>query len=81
MYKYPELERIRSDDQAFQDTDEYRLWASVNKGFGRLHLGATGNYLVARDGKIDNVSGNSDMLTLHFHADYYLADCPISDLY
>ncbi len=62
------------DDQVLQDTDEYRLWASVNKGFGRLHLGVTGNYLVAGDGKIDNTAGNSDMLTLHFHADYYVTE-------
>lgn len=62
------------DDQVFQDTDEYRLWASINKGFGRLHLGATGNYIIAGDGKIDGDTGNSDMLTLHFHADYYLTE-------
>ena len=60
------------DDQVLQDTDDYRFWISANKGFGRLHLGATGNYLLAGDGKLDGTAGNSDMLTLHFHADYYV---------
>lgn len=60
------------DDQVLQDTDDYRFWLSANKGFGRLHLGATGNYILASDGKLDGAAGNSDMLTLHFHADYYL---------
>lgn len=60
------------DDQVFQDTDEYRLWVSANKGFGKLHFGATANYIGAVDGKIDGLAGNADMLTLHFHADYYV---------
>lgn len=60
------------DDQVFQDTDEYRLWASVNKGFGKLHLGATANYIIAGDGKLDGLTGNADLLTLHFHSDYYV---------
>lgn len=60
------------DDQVFQDTDEYRFWVSANKGFDRLHFGATANYIIAADGKYDGVAGNSDMLTLHLHADYYV---------
>jgi len=60
------------DDQVLQDTDEYRFWASVNKGFGRLHFGATGNYIIAGDGKIDGLTGSSDLITLHFHADYFV---------
>ncbi|MGK0456713.1 MAG: hypothetical protein ACJAUA_001018 [Zhongshania aliphaticivorans] len=59
------------DDQVLQDTDEYRLWVSANKGFDKLHFGATANYVVA-DGKYDGNLGNSDMLTLHLHADYYV---------
>ena len=59
------------DDQAFQDTDEYRLFASVNKGFSRLHLGAMANYL-ASDQQSDGAVGNADLLTIHLHADYYL---------
>lgn len=60
------------DDQVLQDTDEYRLWISANKGFGKLHFGATANYIIAADGKYDGLLGNSDMLTLHFHADYFV---------
>ena len=59
------------DDQVFQDTDEYRLWISANKGFDRLHFGATANYIFA-DSKYDGIAGNADMLTLHLHADYYV---------
>ena len=59
------------DDQVFQDTDEYRLWVSANKGFDKLHFGATANYVVS-DGKYDGLIGNSDMITLHLHADYYV---------
>lgn len=60
------------DDEVLQDTDEYRLWASVNKGFDRLHFGATVNYIIA-DGQNDNELGNADMLTLHLHADYFIS--------
>ena len=59
------------DDQVLQDTDEYRLWASANKGFDKLHFGATANYIIS-DGKYDGFAGNSDMLSLHLHADYYV---------
>ena len=59
------------DDQVLQDTDEYRFWLSINKGFGKLHFGAMTNYIIA-DGKYDGLFGNSDMLTVHLHADYYL---------
>ena len=62
------------DDQVLQDTDEYRFWVSANKGFGKLHLGATANYIIAGDGKLDGMAGNSDLLTLHFHADYFLTE-------
>ena len=60
------------DDQVFQDTDEYRFWVSANKGFDKLHFGATVNYIIAGDGKQDGLVGNSDMLTLHLHADYFV---------
>ena len=61
------------DDEALQDTDEYRLWLSANKGFDKLHLGATVNYIIAEDTE-DNVFGNSDIVTVHLHADYYLTE-------
>ncbi len=59
------------DDEVLQDTDELRLWASVNKGFDALHLGATVNYIIASDTD-DGALGNADLVTLHLHADYYV---------
>ena len=61
------------DDEVLQDTDELRLWASVNKGYGELHLGATVNYLVAMD-EDDGLLGNADQVTVHLHADYFVSD-------
>lgn len=61
------------NSEALHNTDELRLWISENKSFGKLHLGATFNYLIAVD-KNQGELGSSDMLTLHFHSDYYLAD-------
>lgn len=57
------------DDEVLQDTDEIRLWASANKGFGGLHLGATVNYIISDDDDL-----GSDMLMVHFHADYFVCD-------
>lgn len=59
------------DDQVLQDTDEYRFWVSANKGFGELHFGATANYIVA-DRSTEGLLGNTDLFTVHFHADYYV---------
>jgi len=61
------------DDDVLQGTDDLRFWASLNKGFDRLHLGATVNYLVA-ESKNDGTLGNSDMITAHLHADYRVND-------
>lgn len=57
------------DDQVLQDDDELRLWLSVDKGFGNLHLGAVVNYLHSM-GNGDDILGNSNTLSWHFHADY-----------
>lgn len=59
------------NDDVLQDTDELRLWLSANKGFGKLHLGATVNYIIAEDNG-DQVLGNSDYFSVHLHADYYV---------
>lgn len=61
------------NSEVLQNTDELRLWISENKSFGKLHLGATLNYLIAVD-KNQGELGSSDMLTLHFHSDYYLTE-------
>jgi opacity protein-like surface antigen len=59
------------DDNVFQDDDEIRAWLSVNKGFGRLHLGATLNYFLATDNGNDGL-GDSNHLSWHIHADYQI---------
>jgi len=61
------------DEEVLQDTDELRLWLSANKGFDKLHLGATVNYILADDNE-DGIAGNADMVTVHLHADYYLTE-------
>jgi hypothetical protein len=63
------------DDEVLNDTDVLRLWLSANKGFGRLHIGGTVNYLHAVDDTDPlGLKENSDMITVHLHADYYLTD-------
>ena len=61
------------DEDALQDTEELRLWLSANKSFDQLHFGTTVNYIIADDTE-DGALGNADMLTVHFHADYYLTE-------
>ena len=61
------------DDEVLQDTDELRLWASVNKGFDRFHLGGTLNYIIANDNEA-GVLGNADLVTAHLHADYFVCE-------
>jgi len=61
------------DSDVLQDSDELRLWLSANKGFDKLHLGATVNAILSEDDS-DSLLGNSDMITLHLHADYYLTE-------
>jgi predicted porin len=59
------------DDNVLQDDDEIRVWWSINKGFGRFHVGATVNYFIATDNGND-AFGDSDHLSWHIHADYQL---------
>ncbi|PXA05583.1 hypothetical protein DDZ13_01535 [Coraliomargarita sinensis] len=61
------------DDEVLQDTDEFRLWLSANKGFGKLHFGAVVNYIISDDDS-EGLAGNSDLITVHLHADYYLTE-------
>lgn len=61
------------DDQVLQDDDGVRLWLSANKGFGKLHLGATVNYFLATDNGDDGF-GDSNSLSWHLHADYQLCN-------
>lgn len=61
------------DDNVLQDDDGFRFWASVNKSFGRLHLGATANYFWATDNGDDSL-GDSNIFSWHFHADYQVCN-------
>lgn len=58
------------DADALQNNGEVRLWASLNKGFDRLHLGLTGNVFFGTSD--DEPLGNSDYFSWHVHADYYV---------
>jgi hypothetical protein len=58
------------DPSVLQNDQDLRLWASVNKGFGKFHLGATLNGLF-HTGQQDAL-GSSDRLTWHLHADYFI---------
>jgi len=65
-------EFVIGDDDIFQGDDEWCLWLSVNKGFDRVHLGATLNIFLADDES--QGLGNSDHLSWHVHADYYVCE-------
>ncbi len=56
------------DDEVLQDDSEWRFWMSVNKGWGKAHLGATVNLFLGEDK--DEALGNSDRLSWHVHFDY-----------
>lgn len=58
------------DPSILQNDDEWRLWTSVDKGWDRFHLGGALNLFLA-DEK-DDEFGNSDRLSWHVHADYYV---------
>lgn len=60
------------DDEVFQDDSELRGWVSINKNFDRLHLGGTLNYFVATNEKNSDTFGDSDRLSWHLHADYFV---------
>lgn len=58
------------DPSILHNNDEFRFWASANKGFDRLHLGITGNLFVPCDD--DSALGESVYASWHLHADYYV---------
>jgi len=61
------------DDNILQDDDGLRFWASVNKTFGKLHLGVTANYFWATDNG-DDWASDSNIFSWHFHADYQVCN-------
>lgn len=56
------------ESKVLHNNEEFRFWGSVNKGFGPLHLGATGNLFFAPD------SAQGDYFSWHVHADYFLCE-------
>ncbi len=60
------------DDEALQEDDEVRLWASIDKGFDKLHVGATVNLLLAVGS--EDPLGDADRLHWHARADYYTCE-------
>jgi hypothetical protein len=62
------------DPGVLQNQQELRVWASVNKGFGPLHLGGTVNYFNKLSSDNDAPLGRSDTLSWHLHADYFVTD-------
>ena len=60
------------DSKVLQNDGEIRAWLSVNKGFDKLHLGATVNYFYATSR--DEPLGHQDYLSWHLHADYWVCD-------
>ena len=55
------------ESKVLQNDEEVRIWGSVNKGFGPIHLGATANVFFAPENRDDG-----DYMSWHLHADYYL---------
>lgn len=60
------------DDDVLQDDSQWRVWGSVNKGFDKIHLGATINGLFGDNS--DDGLGSSDYLIWNLHADYRLTE-------
>lgn len=61
------------ESDALQNDAEARIWASVDKGFGKFHTGATLNYRI-HTSNADRDNGNCDVLSWHLRGDYRLND-------
>jgi hypothetical protein len=60
------------DSETLNDDDQWRFWASADKGFDRLHLGGTVNVFLSDD-KAQGL-GNSDTISWHLRGDYFVND-------
>lgn len=60
------------DADVLQNDSELRFWGSIDKGFEKLHLGATVNFLFGVDD--DERWGQSDRIHWDVRADYRLTD-------
>lgn len=66
------------DHDVLHNDDEWRVWASIDKGIdNKLHVGAVVNLFIADDEESTDPGdfGNAHLrLSWHLHADYYLCD-------
>lgn len=60
------------DADVLQNDANARFWLSADKGFDRLHLGATFNFLIETGD--DDALGNSDRFMWNIRADYYTCE-------
>ncbi len=60
------------DSRVLQDDEELRMWFSIDKGFDKLHLGATFNYFIP--GGNEDAFGDAERLSWHIHADYFVCE-------
>jgi hypothetical protein len=60
------------DSDVLQDDEILRLWVSADKGFDKLHVGGTFNYFIPTGS--ESSFGDSETLSWHVHADYYLTE-------
>lgn len=60
------------DPSVLQNDDEIRVWASVNKGYDKLHLGATLNGIFKVGGQ--DALGDQNRIIANLHADYYMCE-------
>lgn len=61
------------ESSALQNDSEARFWVSVDKGFGKLHAGATLNYRFSTSDS-DSGNGNCDYFDWHLRSDYRVND-------
>lgn len=61
------------ESRALQNDSEARVWASVDKGFGKFHTGLTLNGRFTTSDE-DRDNGNSNIISWHARADYRLAE-------
>jgi len=61
------------DNDILQDDSEFRFWGSIDKGFGKFHIGANANFFLTTTDPDDDF-GNSDYMSWHVRADYWVTE-------
>lgn len=59
------------DRDVLQDDEEFRVWASYNKGVDYWHFGGNVNFTFATG--TEDALGDSDRVSWHLHADYFVS--------